>query len=405
VLVFDIGTSTSKIGSNHDDGPIDIFPTILGRERDGSKTRMVGCEAKYHIGDEAHCKRGILSISHPVANSRIEDWNAIEKLWEHCFTGCLKVVSNGKSVLLSEPPKTSKNRDSFFKNTRERTTQIFFEKFEVQDFFLANKSVLAMYDKGHLSGISLDSGDGGSFAVPVYEGYGLNYATTYSSVSGIDLTNHLATLMMKRQNDKRIGCNLSEFENYKTMKDYFCKVALDYDVDMEKFNAGDFEEKGYELPDGTVIQVRNEQIMVGEALFRPELADFKNSDDEKSNYDFFGSVQQSPLLEKLGIQNILYNSYMKTCSSIRRDLLQNVVLSGGNAMLPGMKERLWNEMWSRVDPAINLGKFIKPTSSPVYASWVGGAVLSSLSSFQDMMITKSEYDENGPNIVHRKCFM
>ena len=245
-----------------------------------------------------------------------------------------------------------------------------------------------------MSGISLDSGDGGSFAVPVYEGYGLNYASTYSDVSGTDLTNCLSRLMMKRQNDTRNKCNSAEFENYKTMKNYFCKVALDYDVEMEKFKKGNFDEKRYELPDGTVIRVRSEQIAVGEALFRPQLVNLENSDDDESY-----------LPGDLGLQNILYNSFMMTNSSIRRDLLQNVVLSGGNAMLPGIKERLRKEMWSLIDPAINLSNFIQSNSSPVYASWMGGAVLSSLSSFQDMTITKSEYDENGPSIVHRKCFM
>jgi actin-related protein len=39
-----------------------------------------------------------------------------------------------------------------------------------------------------------------------------------------------------------------------------------------------------------------------------------------------------------------------------------------------------------------------------YSVWIGGSILSSLSTFQQMWISKSEYDESGPTIVHRKCF-
>ncbi|MQI72129.1 actin, cytoplasmic 2, partial [Escherichia coli] len=39
-----------------------------------------------------------------------------------------------------------------------------------------------------------------------------------------------------------------------------------------------------------------------------------------------------------------------------------------------------------------------------YSVWIGGSILASLSTFQQMWISKGEYDESGPAIVHRKCF-
>lgn len=39
-----------------------------------------------------------------------------------------------------------------------------------------------------------------------------------------------------------------------------------------------------------------------------------------------------------------------------------------------------------------------------YSVWIGGSILASLSTFQQMWISKQEYDEAGPSIVHRKCF-
>jgi actin-related protein len=37
-----------------------------------------------------------------------------------------------------------------------------------------------------------------------------------------------------------------------------------------------------------------------------------------------------------------------------------------------------------------------------YSVWIGGSILASLSTFQQMWISKEEYDESGPAIVHRK---
>ena len=38
------------------------------------------------------------------------------------------------------------------------------------------------------------------------------------------------------------------------------------------------------------------------------------------------------------------------------------------------------------------------------ATWLGGALLTGLSSFANMCISRSEYEEYGGVIVHRKCF-
>ncbi len=43
------------------------------------------------------------------------------------------------------------------------------------------------------------------------------------------------------------------------------------------------------------------------------------------------------------------------------------------------------------------------TAARKYSAWIGGSMLSSLSTYQGMLISKQEFEESGPNIVHRKC--
>jgi len=83
-------------------------------------------------------------------------------------------------------------------------------------------------------------------------------------------------------------------------------------------------------------------------------------------------------------------------------LYSNVVLSGGTTMYENLEHRLQKELSTLAPPSVKI-KVVAPPERK-YSVWIGGSILSSLSTFQQMWITKEEYDESGPSIVHRKCF-
>ena len=139
-------------------------------------------------------------------------------------------------------------------------------------------------------------------------------------------------------------------------------------------------EKPYELPDGQIITLGNERFRAPEALFQPS---------------FIGAEQK-------GIHEEIFESVMKCDIDIRKDEFQNIVLSGGSTMYPGITDRLQKEMQLIVPNSVK-PRIIAPPERK-YSVWIGGSILASLSSFQSMWITKQEYDESGPSIVHRKCF-
>ena len=93
---------------------------------------------------------------------------------------------------------------------------------------------------------------------------------------------------------------------------------------------------------------------------------------------------------------------MKCDVDIRQELYANAVCSGGSTMYEGLAERLTKEMEALAPPTMKI-KVIAPPERK-YSVWIGGSILASLSTFQQMWITKEEYDEAGPSIVHRKCF-
>merc|ERR1712026_482129 len=133
--------------------------------------------------------------------------------------------------------------------------------------------------------------------------------------------------------------------------------------------------KQYELPDGQVITIGAERFRCCEPLFKPSLIG-----------------KESP-----GIHQLTYDSIQKCDVDIRRDLYTNTVLSGGSTMFPGIDKRLNKEITALAPAAVKV-KIVAPPERK-YSVWIGGSILSSLSTFQEMWITKDEYDESGPGIV------
>jgi actin-related protein len=106
--------------------------------------------------------------------------------------------------------------------------------------------------------------------------------------------------------------------------------------------------------------------------------------------------------EAAGIHETTYNSIMKCDVDIRKDLYGNIVMSGGTTMYPGIADRMQKEI-NALAPSSMKVKIVAPPERK-YSVWIGGSILASLSTFQQMWISKQEYDESGPSIVYRKCF-
>lgn len=216
----------------------------------------------------------------------------------------------------------------------------------------------------------LDSGHGVTCAVPIYENYVFKEAIHRGDVAGGDLTDFLKEALTERGYDN-LTSSAADREIVREMKEKLAYVALDYEQEMEKAkNNPSSVEKRYELPDGQeIITVGRERFRCPEVLFQP-------------------SMIRRDSLPKTGIHEMI-NESIRKCDDeeVRKHLYGNIVLSGGSTLFPGIADRLTKEISALAPRGMKI-KVIAPPER-IYMVWIGGSVLASLSSCQQVCFVPS----------------
>lgn len=369
-IVIDNGSGEIKCGFSSEETPKSIFPNVFS-------------PSSNKIGDESK-DDNIYPVSHGV----IVDWDSMEKVFTHLFDEELKVSAEQRQILLSEAPFSPKIN-------KEKLTQLFFEKFNVQGLYISLQGLLSLYSVGKTTGLVVDSGDDMTCTIPIIEGYSMPHNIIKRNFGGRASTNFLVEMLKQKGMEFK---TYEERKRVKELKEKSLSMSLEYysnqedkmDIENEKTNNENnkteivntnLETASFFLPDGQKIDLHRKLSICHEVNFQPDLMG----------------------IEVPGIHFQVFDSILKCETSIRKELFSNIILSGGNTLSFYYPQRLTQEV-QKLAPAsyVDKVKVVAP-SERKYTTWIGGTILAGLGSFQYIWVKHEDYQEAGPQIIHRKC--
>mmetsp|Transcript_2006 Transcript_2006/g.7253 ORF Transcript_2006/g.7253 Transcript_2006/m.7253 type:complete len:388 (-) Transcript_2006:235-1398(-) len=382
VIVCDNGTGFVKVGYAGANFPAHIFPSMVGRPILRFEEKIDNVEIKdVMVGDEAARLRSFLDIKYPLDNGVVRNWDDMEILYDYTFFEKLKTDPKDDKIMLTEAPMNPKKN-------REKMIECMFEKYGFKGCYIAIQAVLVLYAQGLLTGVVVDSGDGVTHIVPVYEGFALPHLTKRLDVAGRDVTKYLIKLLQLRG---YYFNRTADFETVRQIKEKLCYVGFDLRQEQKLALETTILVEPYELPDGRVIKVGAERFEAPEALFEPNRID----------------------VDAKGMAEMLYDTIQSADIDTRAEFYNHIVLSGGSSMYPGLPSRLEKEIRALYLERTLKGKKdtmhkfrcrIEDPPRRKHMVFLGGAVLAEIMKDRDhFWMNKSEYDEMGVNVL-RKCF-
>ena len=412
-LVFDVGSYSFRAGYAGEDMPKAEFPTTIGVSDVTEEMKMEVDDPaqikdkKYYI-DTVNLKvaRPGMDVTTCLKEGLIEDWDQFENMMNHTYKKHIKSDSNLHPVLMSEAAWNTRAK-------REKLTELMFETYNIPAFFLCKNAVLSAFANGRSTGLVLDSGAGLTTAVPVYDGYVLQQAIVKSPLAGDFIALECRKLMeelnldvippymiasketvglseaaiwKKKENLPEVTKSFHNFMVKDVLQDFAASVLQVSDSPYEEEEIETMPTSHYEFPNGYNQDFGSERFRIAEGLFDPSL------------------IKGTPGDTMLGVAPVVTTSIGMCDIDIRPSLYSSVIVTGGNTLLNGFIDRLNRDLTSKSPPSMRLKLIYSSVSAERrFSSWIGGSILASLGSFQQMWISKQEYDEGGKSCVERKC--
>ena len=326
VVVIDNGSSTTRLGFAGNMEPETIFSTAIGTKRKISQADagILEDEMNYLVGNHQLLLEHASShdFNFMVRNGLVQDWDALERLWQSCIYEKLRCDPEEHYFLLSESPFNSPEN-------REQMAEIMFETFNVPGLYIGVQPILALVaswgcvdDSIHrLSGTVVDSGDGTTTVIPVANGHVLRSGIQQIPLGGRDATSYVQERL--RQNKRHVPSSQS-YEVARQIKEQYGYVCSN--LANEKNKSLQRQVGGRYINDELwSCEIGEEQYLAGEVLFQPSLLSSSKS-------------RITPLPD-------LVDRTIQMCPiDLRRTLYSNIVLSGGNTMFPDFGRRLQRDM-------------------------------------------------------------
>ena len=385
-IIIDIGSGIIKAGISGQESPKTIFPNYIGEPKYSKVLRSFSKSnqemKEQYIGKDCSKYLGLLKLRYPVKNGIFENEQDILTVFKYIYQNL--EINNEEirehPILITEPLLNPYSN-------REKIASALFENLSAPAIFFASQPILSLFSTSNTSGVILESGEGVTQSCVVYEGYSIPNSYIRNNYGGKDVTEYFQTLLQRQGYS---FSTTSEFEIVKKMKEDICFTSISGNINnpinimsgnMElSSNKNKSESSGiYNLPDGNAIKIGDERSLAPEILFNPSI---------------IGS-------ENLSFQEMIITSINKVDIDLRKNLYNNVLISGGNTLFKGIQEKFHSEI-KNLAPK-NMKVKLHTPGNRLLSCWSGGNVISILEIFKKMWVSREEWIEKGnKSIIHIK---
>ncbi|EEE68011.1 hypothetical protein OsJ_25972 [Oryza sativa Japonica Group] len=414
-IVIDVGSYSCKAGYAGDDTPKAVFPSAdkeaeaASDSKNGAKPMDVDkakTKRKLYVGQELEFRRDHMEVISPMKDGTVTDWDIVDNIWNHAFRQRLLINPEEHPMLIAEPSTNTGQQ-------REKAAELMFEKYKVPALFLAKNAVLTSFASGRATSLVVDSGGGSTVVAAVHDGYVLQKSVATSPIGGEFLTDCMmksleskGVVIRPRYSFKKKEVGPGEYkvvdldlpnttESYKLycmraiasdIKESVCRVP---DTAFDEVAYANVPTTSYELPDGQLVG----------HLMNPTSLNCHGHLHTIPGVDGFADS-----MSVRGLPRMVIDSVNRCDVDIRKELLSSILLSGGSSSILQLKERLEKEVLE--ESSGNTRVKVLASGNSVerrFSVWIGGSILASLGSFQQMWFSKAEYEEHGVSYIQRKC--
>ncbi|RDD41168.1 Actin-related protein 6 [Trichoplax sp. H2] len=391
-IILDNGCYTCKVGFSNETRPRLMLNSII-KAKSERRTSFISNQ----IND---CKdlSGIFYLL-PLQKGFLIDWDLERQIWDYIFSKenlNLNVEFQEHNIVITEPHFN-------FTPVRKSMAEVVFEEFQFKGFYTTAASTLSsrsyLRERNRHYCVVIDSGFSFTHVVPYCHDRKLARAVRRIDVGGKLITNHMKDLISYRQLNV-----MDETYVVNQLKEGACFVSKDFFADMElaknsdrkvscKYVLPDFQniKQGYiqddkhsgsrlAVSEEQIVKLKNERFTVPEVLFNPS---------------YIG-------INQIGISEAIVNALDATPREIQPLLYKNIILTGGNAKLPGFKERIFNDVRSITNADFDVQIF--SPEDPVTYAWECGAKEVRDGALDNLFVSRKEYEEFGYNICRNRFF-
>lgn len=409
IFVMDNGAATIKSGFTSEEKP-QVIPNCKMKVKSERQRQYVGDQ----IDDCKDCS-GLYYIL-PHQKGFIINWDTEREIWDYLFTRKFKDNSPKDTDLILTEPYFN------FRPIQNNTDEVLFEEYGFNSVLRTNTGYLSSInhkfsntktdeltdlstsdDTFPLACLVVDSGFSFTHVSPYVHSAKYGYLKFKSAVRRIDiggkaLTNHLKEIISYRQMNV-----MDETYVINQCKEDICFVAQDFEAKLRECEQHRHSKiaRDYILPDFTNVKRGYVRKPDWRATTRtdpnstdPQFVRLANERFQVPEILFYPSDVG---IDQVGVVEAIIDSINSLPKKMHALLYANIVLTGGNANIPGFKDRVLQGIRAYCPSQYEVNVFLP--DDPITFAWFGGKVLATKypDILKELVVTRKQYEESGEN--------